>query len=57
MLKSLIHLDLNFVDCDNYGSIHILQSVDIQLDQCHLFEMLSFSIVCFLVFLSKDKYL
>ena len=40
MLRSLIHLDLSFVQGDKYGSICILLHVVIQLDQHHLFKML-----------------
>jgi hypothetical protein len=32
MLRSLIHLDLSFVQGDKYGPIFILLHVDIQLD-------------------------
>ena len=40
-LRSLIHLDLNFVQGDRYGSICILLHADIQLDQHHLLKMFS----------------
>jgi hypothetical protein len=36
MMRSLIYLDLNFVQGDKYGSIFILLYADIQLDQLHL---------------------
>ena len=42
MLKSLIHLDLSFVQGDKYGSICILLHADFQSDQHHLVKMLSF---------------
>ena len=40
ILRSLIHLELSFVQGDKYGSVYILLHVDIQLD--HLLKMLSF---------------
>ena len=40
MLRSLIHLDLSFVQGDKYGSIFILLHTDSQLDQHHLLKML-----------------
>mgnify|MGYP007133048323 CR=1 FL=1 len=42
MLRSLIHLDLSFVQGDKYGSIFIFLHTDSQLDQHHLLKMLSF---------------
>ena len=42
MLKSLIHMDLSFVQDEKYGSMCILLHADIQLDQHHLLKMLSF---------------
>jgi hypothetical protein len=42
MLRSLTHLDLRFVQGDNYGSIFIILHTDSQLDQHHLLKMLSF---------------
>jgi hypothetical protein len=42
MLRSLIHLDLSFVQGDEYGSIFIFLHTDSQLDQHHLLKMLSF---------------
>jgi hypothetical protein len=47
MLRSIINLDLSFVQDDRYGSISILLHVNTQLDQKYLLKMLSFSIVCF----------
>jgi hypothetical protein len=41
MLRSLIHLDLSFVQGDRCGSICILLHADIQLEQHHLLKMLS----------------
>jgi hypothetical protein len=41
MLRSLIYLDLNFVQSDIYGSICILLHAKILLDQHHLLNMLS----------------
>jgi hypothetical protein len=40
MLRSLIHLDLSFVQSDKYGSTCVLLHVDHQLDQHHLLKML-----------------
>ena len=45
MLRSVIYLDLSFVQGDNYVSICILLHADIQLDQHHLLNL--FSIVWF----------
>jgi hypothetical protein len=42
MLRSLIHLDLSFVQGDRCGSICILLHAGIQLDQHCLLKMLSF---------------
>jgi len=42
MLRSLIHLDLSFVQGDKYKSICILLHVDIKLDQYYLLKMLTF---------------
>ena len=41
MLRSLIHLNLSFVQGDKYGSICILLHADIQVDQHHLLKMFS----------------
>jgi hypothetical protein len=41
-LRSLIHLDLSFVQDDECSSICILLHADVQLEQCHLLKMLSF---------------
>ena len=40
-LRSLIHLDLSFVQSDKHGSIYVLLYADIQLDQHHLLKMFS----------------
>jgi hypothetical protein len=45
MLRSLIYLDLSFVQGDRYGSIFIFLHTDSkvdQVDQHHLLKMLSF---------------
>jgi hypothetical protein len=42
MWRSLIHLDLSFVQGDKNGSICILLHVDCQLNQHLLLKMLSF---------------
>jgi len=42
MWRSLIHLDLSFVQGDKNRSICILLHVDLQLNQHHLLKMLSF---------------
>jgi hypothetical protein len=42
MLRSLIHLDLSFVQGYRYASICIFLHADIQLDQHHLLKILSF---------------
>jgi hypothetical protein len=52
MLRSLIHLDLSFIQGDKYGSIWILLHADIQH---HLLKMLSFFHGMVLASLSKIK--
>jgi hypothetical protein len=42
MWRSLIHLDLSFVQGDKNGSIYILLHADCQLNQHHFLKMLSF---------------
>jgi len=42
MWRSLVHLDLSFVQGDKHGSICILLHVALQLNQHHLLKMLSF---------------
>jgi hypothetical protein len=42
MLKTLIHLGLNFVQCDKYGITCIVLHADFQLDQQHLLMVLPF---------------
>jgi hypothetical protein len=42
MWRSLIHLDLSFVQVDKNGSIRTLLHVDHQLNQHHLLKILSF---------------
>jgi hypothetical protein len=54
-LKSLIHLDLSFVQGDTYGPIYIFYFTYIHLDQKLLLEMLSFSIVWFCHFCQTNK--
>jgi hypothetical protein len=41
-LRSLIHMDLIFVQGDKKGSIFSFLHTDYQLDKYHLFKMLSF---------------
>ena len=55
MLKSLIHLDLSFVQGDKYGSICTFLHADIQLDKDHLLKILSFFHCMVLVSLSPIK--
>ena len=55
MLRSLIHLDLNLVQGDKYGSIFILLHVDIQLFQYHLLKIFSFFPLYSLASLSKNQ--
>jgi hypothetical protein len=55
MLRSLIHLDLSFVQGDKYGSTFIFLHTDSQLDQYYLLKMLSFFHCIFLAALSKIK--
>ena len=55
MLRSLIHLDLSFVQGDKNRSIFILLYTDSQLDQHHLLKMISFFHCIFLASLSKIK--
>ena len=42
MLRSLIHLELSFVQGGKYGSVFVLLYADIQFKQHHLLKMLSF---------------
>jgi hypothetical protein len=42
MWNSFIHLDLNIVQGDKNGSIHIFLHANCQLSQHHLLKMLSF---------------
>ena len=53
--RSLIHLDLSFVQGDKNGSICILLHADCELNQNHLLKMLSFFPWMVLVPLSKIK--
>jgi hypothetical protein len=55
MLRSLIPLDLSFMQGDTYGSSCILLHAVIQFDQHHLLKMLSFLYCIFLVSLSKVR--
>jgi hypothetical protein len=55
MLRSLIHLYLNVIQGDRYGTICILLHTDIQLDQNHLLKMLSFFPLCIFGFLVKNQ--
>jgi len=55
MWRSLIHLDLSFVQGDNNGSICILLHTDLQLNQHHFSKMLSFFHCMVLGPLSKIK--
>jgi hypothetical protein len=55
MLRSLIHLDLSFVQGNKYGSICILLHADIQLDQHSLLQVLSFFHYMVLASLSEIK--
>jgi hypothetical protein len=55
MLRSLIHLDLSFVQGDKYGSIFILLHTDYQLDQHYLLKMFSFFPLHVFGFFVKDK--
>ena len=57
MLRSLVHLDLSFVQDDKYGCICILLHTDILVDQHHLLKMLSLFYCMVLASLSKNKYL
>jgi hypothetical protein len=56
MLRSLIHLDLNFVQSDRYGSIFILLHAVIQVEQHQLFveDCLPFPLYVFGFFVSVD---
>jgi hypothetical protein len=55
-LRSLIHLDLSYVQGDKYGSVCIILHADIQLDQQHLLKMLSlFFVVWFWIFCQKSS--
>ncbi|KAL6080683.1 hypothetical protein STEG23_008827 [Scotinomys teguina] len=44
ILKSLIHLELSFVQGDMYGFIGILRHVDIKFDRHHLLKILFFPV-------------
>jgi hypothetical protein len=55
-LRSLIHLDLSFIQDDKYGSIFILLHTVSQLDQHHLLKVLFFPHCIFLASLSKIKW-
>jgi hypothetical protein len=55
MLRSLIYLDLNFVQDDKSGSIFIFLHTDSQLDQHHLLTILSFFHCIFLASVLKIK--
>ena len=48
VLRSLIHLDLNFVQDEKYGTIYIYLHTDCPFDQQHLLNITSFSILYFL---------
>jgi hypothetical protein len=54
-LKSLIHLDLNFVQDDRYGSIYVLLHAYTQLVQQYFLKMFSFFHCMVLTSLSKIK--
>jgi hypothetical protein len=53
--RSLIHLDLSFVQGHKNGSIHILLNANCQLSQHHLLKMLAFFHWMILAPLSKIK--
>ena len=55
LLRSLIHLDLSFVQGDKYGFIFIFQHTDCYLDQPHLLKVLSFINCVFKAYLSKIR--
>jgi hypothetical protein len=55
MLRSLIYLDLTFIQGNKYGSICILLHADIHLSQHHLLKTLSFSIVWFWLLCQKSS--
>ena len=56
MLKSLIHLDLIFVQGDKYGKFFIFLHIDSQLDLHHLLKMLScFSIIYVLLLCQRSS--
>ena len=52
-LRTLIYLDLSFLQGDKYGSIFTHLHADIQLEQHHLLKMLSFFHCMVLASLSK----
>jgi hypothetical protein len=54
MWRSLIHLDLSFVQGDKNGSICILLHVDYQFNQHHLLKMLTFSKILVTADAGKD---
>ena len=53
MLRSLIYLNLSFVQPDKYRSIFSFLHIVSQLDQHHLFKMLSFFPLCIFGFFVK----
>jgi hypothetical protein len=55
MLRSLIHLDLSFVQDDKFRSVFILLHVDIQFDQRHLLKMPSLFHCMVLASFVKDQ--
>jgi hypothetical protein len=55
MLRSLIHLDLSFVQGYKYGSVFIFLHRGSQLDQHQLLKMLSFFHCTFFYFFVKDQ--
>jgi hypothetical protein len=56
MLRSLIHLNLSFMQGDKYGFMFILLHEDVQVAQHHLLKMLSFFYcVVFGFFIQKNQ--
>ena len=56
ILIYFIHLDLNFIQSDEYSSVLILQHAEIQIYQHHLLKMLSFIPCIIMASLPKRSY-
>jgi hypothetical protein len=57
LLRSLIHLDLSFMQGDTFGSIFILLHTDCQLDQHHLLKCFLFPLYVFGFFITDKVFI